>query len=893
MLFPERRTSAKRIEPRWSMGCGGMDRWISSVLVVGFFLVVPIEAQEVGLGVANKPGDFAHTVVPILKKHCVACHAGNEKKGGFSINTRETLLRGGESISGVGLDGDRSATDVLHAVAKGLRERIETQDKDVRMPPEGPGLTEDEKVVLIGWIEQGMSWEPGFTFGERSYEPPLRPRMVELPPGQSPDRLHPIDRILDAERVEGGGEILPVVDDRTFVRRVYLDLIGLLPTPEQTERFVMSESVGKREELVRELLGRDIEVAEHWLTFWNDLLRNDYTGTGFITGGRTQITKWLYEALVMNKPYDQMVRELIAPTSGESAGFSGGIKWRGEVSAGQTVEIQFAQSVGQAFLGINLKCASCHDSFIDRWTLKDAYGIAAVYANQPLVIHRCDKSTGEQATAGWIYPELGQVDSSASQPERLKQLADLMTHRENGRFARTIVNRIWHRLMGRGIVHPTDAMETEPWNEDLLDCLSNGFVESGYDLRKLIETIATSKAYQSPAEKMDGREGGEAYRYAGMRGRRLTAEQFVDSVWQLTGAAPSKYDAGVVRVGPPKKALGVGGGVSGIVQAVQGAREVKGEWIWGSSAKSAPGPAANETVWFRKTFDLPFEVERASGVITCDNSYRLWINGQLVLEDGNWEGVEVFSALEYLRPGQNEILIEGKNGGSGPNPAAMYFEWMFAGLESQGDDAARSESQRRKMLRIVSSTEWECFVGGGIVPEKSDRGSMVWEKPVQAAGPWGERLADEISRKMLEGLEGPGKMVRASLVKADFLMRSLGRPNRDQIVTVRPTELTTLEAMDLSNGETLAEWLRFGAKRWMASVAMRGEFDGEHSGVESGRELWRREWIEPLYLYALSRRPTELELSAIYEAVGERLEGQDVEDLIWSLVMLPEFQYVR
>jgi hypothetical protein len=249
--------------------------------------------------------------------------------------------------------------------------------------------------------------------------------------------------------------------------------------------------------------------------------------------------------------------------------------------------------------------------------------------------------------------------------------------------------------------------------------------------------------------------------------------------------------------------------------------------------------------------------------------------------------------LEYLRPGQNEILIEGKNGGSGPNPAAMYFEWMFAGLESQGDDAARSESQQRPMLRIVSSTEWECFVGGGIVPEKSDRGSMVWEKPVQAAGPWGERLADEISRKMLEGLEGPGKMVRASLVKADFLMRSLGRPNRDQIVTVRPTELTTLEAMDLSNGETLAEWLRFGAKRWMASVAMRGEFDGEHSGVESGRELWRRECIEPLYLHALSRRPTELELSAIYEAVGERLEGQDVEDLIWSLVMLPEFQYVR
>ncbi|MEX2026644.1 MAG: DUF1549 domain-containing protein, partial [Pirellulaceae bacterium] len=141
------------------------------------------------------------------------------------------------------------------------------------------------------------------------------------------------------------------------------------------------------------------EYAEHWLTFWNDLLRNDYAGTGFITGGRKQISKWLYEALVANKPYDQFARELIAPPTADSTGFADGIRWRGEVSAGQTVEIQFAQSVGQAFLGINLKCASCHDSFIDRWTLEDAYGLAAVYSQRPLELHRCDKPVGKMAQA--------------------------------------------------------------------------------------------------------------------------------------------------------------------------------------------------------------------------------------------------------------------------------------------------------------------------------------------------------------------------------------------------------------------------------------------------------------------------------------------------------------
>ena len=98
--------------------------------------------------------------------------------------------------------------------------------------------------------------------------------------------------------------------------------------------------------------------------FWNDLLRNDYTGTGFITGGRRQITGWLHQSLVENKPFDQFVRELIAPTD-ESRGFIDGIVWRGTVNASQTVPIQFAQNVGQTFLGINLKCASCHDSFVE------------------------------------------------------------------------------------------------------------------------------------------------------------------------------------------------------------------------------------------------------------------------------------------------------------------------------------------------------------------------------------------------------------------------------------------------------------------------------------------------------------------------------------------------
>ena len=159
------------------------------------------------------------------------------------------------------------------------------------------------------------------------------------------------------------------------------------------------------------------------MTFWNDLLRNDYAGTGYIDGGRKQITGWLYQALIDNKPYDRFVRELISP-SPESEGFIKGIKWRGRVNASQVREIQFSQNVSQVFFGINMKCASCHDSFIDRWKLVDAYGLAAVIAEEPLEIARCDKPTGQIAAPEFLWPELGTIDADQPRAKRLERLAE-------------------------------------------------------------------------------------------------------------------------------------------------------------------------------------------------------------------------------------------------------------------------------------------------------------------------------------------------------------------------------------------------------------------------------------------------------------------------------------
>jgi hypothetical protein len=782
--------------------------------------------------------DFSHQIVPILREHCGECHTGDKKKGSFSMNDRASLLAGGESGKAV-LPGNAAKSPLIEAII--------TKDTDKQMPPKGARLSPEKVKLLRDWIDAGAPWEEGFAFKKPAYEPPLKPRRPTLPPVVA-GRSNPLDRILDADLAKRKAPTPKPVDDATFARRAHLDLVGLLPEPEALAKFLADKSADKRAKLVRELLANDTAYAEHWLTFWNDLLRNDYSGTGFITGGRKQITKWLYRALADNKPYDQFARELIAYTP-DSEGFAAGIKWRGDVSAGATTEIQFAQSVGQSFLGINLKCASCHDSFIDRWKLEEAYGLAAIYATGKMEIHRCDKPVGKTAQASWLFPELGQINAAAPQPERLRQLAALMTHPENGRFTRTIVNRLWHRLMGRGIVHPTDAMQSEPWNHDLLDYLASHLAENKFDLKKTLELIATSAAYQSHAQIV-GKDTDElGYTYAGPRAKRLTAEQFVDAVWQITGAAPTRFDAQVVRGKPTAEAVA--------------AMQLTAHWIWGHA--DAGNAKAGETFTARKKFTLKSAPVRAGAVATADNEFKLYVNGAPVASGDNWENPEAISLESKLKAGANDIMLVAKNGGTGPNPAGVIFE-------------ARIQFADGTTETIATDATWETLKSPpdakGKFKGAPEAGGSVVE--VANSALWNVKVGKQLATQLAQAATTTQPMVRASLLKNDFLMRALGRPHREQIVSVRPNELNTLEAIDLNNGQTLATRLEQGAsrvlaKQWPNSDAL-------------------THW---LYQFALARVPTSAELALAREVLGEKPTSQGVQDLLWAVLMLPEFQLVR
>lgn len=637
---------------------------------------------------STEPVDFTRDIKPILQTSCVRCHARGKHRGGFSMETRDALLEGGDT--GPAIVPGKSADSLLVTLVAGL-------DPDLVMPQKGSRLKPAQIGLLRAWIDQGAPWDAGVTFA-RSAPKNLQPRQVVLPPigdmaaaalagtGVSPagaaaaraaitTSTHPVDRLV--ARYYKSHNVTPGAraDDRVLARRLYFDVLGVPPTPAELQAFLADTRPNKRARLVDTLLADRHRYAEHWISFWNDLLRNDYRGPGYIDGGRRQITAWLYAALANNLPYDQFVAQLVNPARG-AEGFAKGIVWRGVVNASQTPPLQAAQNISQVFMGVNLKCASCHDSFINDWQLSDAYGLAGIYADAPLEMVECDRPTGKTAPTKFLYTELGTIDGNAARAERLAQLAQVITSPKNGRLPRTIVNRLWARFMGRGLVEPVDDMDQAAWDPDLLDWLAEDLVAHHYDLKHTMRRILTSRAYQAVA--VDVPERVEQFVFRGPAIRRLSAEQFVDALSAVTG------------------------------------------------------------VWQEKPIG--------------------------------------------------------------------DFDFIAAGTA---------------------------------------------ETP------------------------GVAEHTRASFVTADPLMTALGRPNREQVLTTRAAAATTLQALELQNGATLAKWLRRGAEHLLAEPP------------NTPDALLAR-----VYQRALGRAPTATEAAIGRELLGATTQRDGVEDLLWSLAMLPEFQLI-
>ncbi len=405
------------------------------------------------------------------------------------------------------------------------------------MPLQSSPLSVGEIAAIRRWIDEGARETITSSAARPKWEAPLALVRPAVPEVVWRDWTTPVDRLVAKYLLEQGSPQPELIGDAAFARRVYLDVWGLLPPPEELPAFLADRNPRKRTALVQHLLSDEDKYAQHWISFWNDLLRNE-EGVNYYseTSSRKSISTWLLSALTRNVPYNRWVEQLLNPRRFEDPdGFLIGVNWRGEVNASQVPAMQAAQNTAQIFIGLNLKCNSCHDSFISKWKLKDAYGLASFFSEEDrLRLYRCEVAQEDYATPTFLFPELNRVPRSRSLADRRKTAAAIFLDPRNGRLPRTMVNRMWHRLLGRGLVENPDEMDGLPWSPELLDWLASDFVDGGYDLKRLLATIVASKAYQMRAAPQVG-EPLRAYVFRGPEVRRLTAEQFGDAIGSITG----------------------------------------------------------------------------------------------------------------------------------------------------------------------------------------------------------------------------------------------------------------------------------------------------------------------------------------------------------------------
>lgn len=335
-----------------------------------------------------------------------------------------------------------------------------------------------------------------------------------------------------------------VCSDEIFVRRVYLDVLGKLPTLEESDRFLADASSDKRQRLIDELLERP-GYPLFWAQKWGDLLRVSRKQIGL--DSVFKYSQWLQAAVASNMPYDQFVREILT-ASGSTITSPAGNYYR---TSGDTLDAM--ESTAQLFMGTRIQCAKCHNHPFERWTQSNYYGLASFFnrierrrTDHPEEIILWTKSSGEvhhpadgRVMKPWV-PTTGEL-AVAPATDRRTTLVEWLTTPDNPFFAKVEVNRIFAHIMGRGIVEPFDDFRDSnpPANAELLDALAQEFVDHNFDRKHILRTILNSRTYQADSRPNRFNRDDSKY-FSHYMPRQLTAEQLVDSLGQVVGR-PEKF----------------------------------------------------------------------------------------------------------------------------------------------------------------------------------------------------------------------------------------------------------------------------------------------------------------------------------------------------------------
>ncbi|MDF1814708.1 MAG: DUF1553 domain-containing protein [Verrucomicrobiales bacterium] len=510
-FWEKRHTLAKRAIEKYTETVPGTlpDRTGYSHHPVDAFIDAKIEtALAASATTTDSAKKFHDEILPIMEEECFRCH-GEKDKGGLKLNTRKDALLGGDSEIPSIVPGNPSASELI--------DRIRSDDEDLVMPPTGDRIPEDKIARLEKWIQEGAEWP----------EPPVDP-----------------DRLAKS----------PITSDHSFLRRIYFDTIGLPPTADEAKAFLADTDPDKRTTLINKLLA-DERCADHDMSVWLDILAENPSLINASLNSTGPFRWYLYDSLRDDKALDRMITELLMMRGDAAHGGSSGFAQAAENDAPFAAK---GHIVASAFLGIELQCARCHDSPYHSTTQRDLYSLAAMLERKTVTVPKTSRvpaaffekkareslirvtlKPDEPVTPDWPFAavtgvkENEQLNTLIENPNDTRErLAALITSPENRRFPKVIVNRIWKRLMGAGIVEPVHDWEgNQPSHQELLDWLANELVSNNYSTKHIVRLIVTSDAYQREAGAM---ESGDRYFNTPIR-RRLTAEQIVDSLHTATG----------------------------------------------------------------------------------------------------------------------------------------------------------------------------------------------------------------------------------------------------------------------------------------------------------------------------------------------------------------------
>lgn len=482
------------------------------------------------VGSANSV-DFHREVKPLLEAKCFSCHQGSKVKGGLRLDVREKALLGGK-VDGPAIvphDPDGSA----------LMQRITTDDPDDVMPAKGDRLSARDVDLLKRWIAEGAVWP---------------------------------------EFVTSTLEVTALAADPTFLRRVYLDTVGVVPTEAEYSAFIGDKNPERRSAWIDRLLA-DPRWADNQMGYWLEVLAENPNLIQPMLNNTGPFRWWLYESFMDNKPLDLFVTELVRMEGSERFGGPAGF---GAASQNDVPMAAKGIILGSAFLGVDMKCARCHDSPTHHWKQKDLFGMAAMLEQKPIKVPETSSvpmgplmlggrkplievtlAPGSSVKPEWPFAELCDeqtVASIAEDPDNSRdRLAAFITAPQNERFAQVMANRIWQRLMGRGLVESLgDWEKSAPTHPELLKWLGRELVRSGYDMKAVARLILNSHAYQ---RAVDAHLQEPSALFNAPAPRRISPQQLVDSMFSATGkpfvVEPLNIDLDSIRTADRALDLGV------------------------------------------------------------------------------------------------------------------------------------------------------------------------------------------------------------------------------------------------------------------------------------------------------------------------------------------------